>query len=99
MKSLADQAIAWQDDHLVLLDQRKVAQRCAVHPLRILYKKMFHAIKNMVVRGAPAIGVTAAFGVVLAAQAYRYQESVNKLAASNIEARFTTSYCVRDLQQ
>ncbi len=73
MSSLADQAIAWQDNHLVLLDQRKL-------PSDVLFIEchevvdVIHAIKDMVVRGAPAIGVTAAFGVVLAARA-RFKQS------------------------
>ena len=67
MKSLADQAIAWQDDHLVLLDQRVLPNDVQyIHCHNIA--DVIHAIKDMVVRGAPAIGVTAAFGVVLAAR-------------------------------
>lgn len=75
MSSLADQAIAWKDSHLVLLDQRKL-------PNQIEYVDCHHvadvisAIKDMVVRGAPAIGVTAAFGVVLAART-RFKQSSN----------------------
>ncbi|MGH1537878.1 MAG: S-methyl-5-thioribose-1-phosphate isomerase [Gammaproteobacteria bacterium] len=75
MKSLADQAIAWQDDHLVLLDQRKLPNDVQfIHCLEVV--DVVHAIKDMVVRGAPAIGVTAAFGVVLAARA-RYKQSAD----------------------
>jgi len=67
MKSLADSAIAWQDDHLVLLDQRILPNEVEyVHCHNV--HDVFDAIKDMVVRGAPAIGVTAAFGVVLAAK-------------------------------
>lgn len=75
MKSLADQAIAWQDNQLVLLDQRKL-------PNEIQYIKctrveqVTEAITDMVVRGAPAIGVTAAYGVVLAARSC-YENSPN----------------------
>ncbi len=68
MTSLADQAIVWQDDQLVLLDQRKLPNEIQF----IKYSKVEEvatAIKDMVVRGAPAIGVTAAYGVVLAARA------------------------------
>ena len=65
MKSLADRAIEWQEDHLILLDQRKLPKNVQyVHCHNIA--DVIAAIKNMVVRGAPAIGVTAAFGVVLA---------------------------------
>lgn len=74
MTSLADQAIAWQDEHLVLLDQRKLPNDVQyVHCHNVT--DVIHAIKDMVVRGAPAIGVTAAFGVVLATRA-RYKQSV-----------------------
>jgi len=67
MKSLADQAIAWQDNHLILLDQRKLPQDVQyIHCHNT--NDVVNAIKDMVVRGAPAIGVTAAFGVVLAAR-------------------------------
>lgn len=76
MTSLADQAIAWKDNHLVLLDQRKL-------PIDVQYvdcyevKDVILAIRDMVVRGAPAIGVTAAFGVVLAARKHIEQSSSN----------------------
>ena len=73
MSSLADQAITWQDDHLVLLDQRELPSNVAFIDCHEV-ADVIHAIKDMVVRGAPAIGVTAAFGVVLAARV-RYQQS------------------------
>ena len=62
----ADHAIVWRNDRLYLLDQRAL-------PLRESYLELTSAretaaaIRAMVVRGAPAIGVTAAYGVVLAA--------------------------------
>jgi methylthioribose-1-phosphate isomerase len=62
-----DNAAVWHDSRLYLLDQRYLPQRaefirleCAADTAR--------AIRDMVVRGAPAIGVTAAYGVVLAAR-------------------------------
>lgn len=66
-------AIKWQDDHLLLLDQRLLPQQ--VNWLDITStEETVAAIKDMVVRGAPAIGITAAYGVVMAAQA-QYQRS------------------------
>ncbi|HHY14206.1 MAG TPA: S-methyl-5-thioribose-1-phosphate isomerase [Thermoanaerobacterales bacterium] len=56
--------IIWEDGHLKLLDQTKL-------PIEEKYVKCYtyhdtaRAIKNMIVRGAPAIGATAAFGMVL----------------------------------
>lgn len=58
--------IEWRDNALYLLDQRLL-------PFREIYLKLVSAdevadaISNMVVRGAPAIGVTAAYGVAIAA--------------------------------
>ena len=75
MKSLADQAIAWHNDHLILLDQRKLPNEVDYIHCHNL-QDVVYAIKEMVVRGAPAIGVSAAYGVVLLART-RYQESVS----------------------
>jgi len=61
------QAIRWHDDDLQLLDQR-------ILPHQIEYliltsaKDTAKAITDMVVRGAPAIGITAAYGIALAAR-------------------------------
>ncbi len=58
--------IRWQGDRLSLLDQRKL-------PFIVEYMEcrdshaVTQAIRDLVVRGAPAIGISAAFGVVLAA--------------------------------
>jgi methylthioribose-1-phosphate isomerase len=52
----------------VLIDQTKLPNRL-VHVRCSDYKEVADAIKKLVVRGAPAIGVTAAFGFALAAQA------------------------------
>lgn len=66
-------AIEWRDGALHLLDQR-------VLPLERNWlrfnevEEVARAIADMVVRGAPAIGVTAAYGVVLAARS-RYREN------------------------
>lgn len=60
--------IIWHEDHLQLLDQRLL-------PGKMVYRDYDNAagaakaISQMVVRGAPAIGITAAYGVVLAARA------------------------------
>ncbi len=61
-------AVIWQDDVLKLLDQRKLPFDESLLTLETAAETA-QAIKDMVVRGAPAIGVTAAFGVVLAARA------------------------------
>ncbi len=60
-------AIVWVNNELQLLDQRALPQRTEY--LRYQHAAdVARAIKDMVVRGAPAIGITAAFGVALAAR-------------------------------
>lgn len=60
-------AVLWQGDHLRLLDQRRL-------PFEETYvdcasaDDVAGAIRDLVVRGAPAIGIAAAWGVVLAAR-------------------------------
>ena len=66
-------ALEWGDDGLKLLDQRLLPRL----EQWITFSDALgvaQAIRDMVVRGAPAIGIAAAYGVVLAAQ-QRYAES------------------------
>jgi len=59
--------IEWQDDAVVMIDQRKL-------PASEIYvscktaQEVAKAIKTMVIRGAPAIGVAAAMGIALGMQ-------------------------------
>jgi methylthioribose-1-phosphate isomerase len=59
------QAIIWKEDHLLLLDQRRL-------PHEELWLKVSNstevslAISTMVVRGAPAIAISASYGLALA---------------------------------
>ncbi len=62
----ADDAILW-DDTLWLLDQRRLPGEVSFVRCESAADAA-RAIREMVVRGAPAIGITAAFGVVLAAR-------------------------------
>lgn len=61
--------IEFKDDVLYLIDQRKLPITYEIFECRT-YKEVDFAIKDMVVRGAPAIGATAAYGVVLAAKEF-----------------------------
>ena len=60
-------AVQWQGDHLRLLDQRKLPFDEAWIDCSDA-SEVAQAIRDLVVRGAPAIGIAAAWGVVLAAQ-------------------------------
>lgn len=63
------EAIRWENRALYLLDQTRLPG--AEYWLRYTdYREVARAIRSMVVRGAPAIGVTAAYATVLAAREY-----------------------------
>ncbi len=63
----ADSAVVWHQGHLYLLDQRRLPLQAGF--LRLdTGEAVAGAIRDMVVRGAPAIGIAAAFGVVVAAR-------------------------------
>ena len=56
--------IRWTDKGVVLLDQRLLPGE-EVYITYTDYRQLAAAIKDMVIRGAPAIGVTAAMGIAL----------------------------------
>ena len=57
--------IFWEDNQLKMIDQRILPGRFAIISFRN-HVSVARAIKDMVVRGAPAIGAAAAFGLALA---------------------------------
>ncbi len=56
--------VVWQDDHVRLIDQTRLPQDYGVVEIR-RSEDMATAIQTMIVRGAPAIGVAAAYGMYL----------------------------------
>jgi methylthioribose-1-phosphate isomerase len=56
--------IQWKKNRVVMIDQRLLPQREVYRTYRD-YKTVADAIRDMVIRGAPAIGVAAAMGVAL----------------------------------
>jgi len=64
------QAVKWigdVDGFLQLIDQRKLPAECVKLRCRDV-EQLYDAIKTLAVRGAPALGVSAAYGLVLAMQ-------------------------------
>lgn len=59
------QAIIWKEDHLLLLDQRHLPHKEIWVETRTA-AAVAKAISDMVVRGAPAIAISAAYGLALA---------------------------------
>lgn len=56
--------VVWRGDHVELIDQTRLPQQFSVVEIR-RSEDMATAIKTMIVRGAPAIGVAAAYGMYL----------------------------------
>lgn len=59
--------LEWKDNTLILIDQTKLPNKVEFVEVKTL-EDTFVSIRDMIVRGAPAIGVTAAYGVVLSAK-------------------------------
>lgn len=57
-------SIEWSKDKVVMIDQRKLPEE-EVYLQCLEYEQVAEAIEKMVIRGAPAIGVAAGFGVAL----------------------------------
>lgn len=62
------QSVRWESDHLALLDQRLLPGEVVFLQLTTA-EDVWAAIRELKVRGAPAIGISAAFGVVLGVHA------------------------------
>ena len=56
--------IEWKDDHIIMVDQRKLPTEEVYHRLKT-YEDVAKAIEEMIIRGAPAIGIAAAMGIAL----------------------------------
>jgi methylthioribose-1-phosphate isomerase len=74
------QAVKWIggiDGYLELIDQRRLPTEFTKIQCRDV-ETLFEAIKTLAVRGAPAIGVSAAYGLVIALQKLDVNESIEK---------------------
>ncbi len=69
--NLKTMTLEWTGDSLILVDQRKLPHVVEYVECRD-YREVARAIKEMIVRGAPAIGAVAAFGFVLGARQFSH---------------------------
>jgi methylthioribose-1-phosphate isomerase len=75
--------IKWDNGKVIMIDQRKLPGE-EVYVEATDFKQVAEAIETMVIRGAPAIGVAAAFGVALGVMAIGEKK--------NLEERFDQIY-------
>ncbi|MCR4392826.1 MAG: S-methyl-5-thioribose-1-phosphate isomerase, partial [Dehalococcoidales bacterium] len=88
--------LEWRDDKLICLDQTRLPDQEIYLEINS-YQQVIDAIKRLAIRGAPAIGIATAYGIVLGSREIRAQnredflrqlETVMKsLAASRPTAR------------
>lgn len=71
--------IEWDDGVVKMIDQRKLPREFVIVQLTD-YREVAWAIREMVVRGAPAIGAAAAFGLALCAQSSQAKTRAELLA-------------------
>ncbi|ANB55804.1 S-methyl-5-thioribose-1-phosphate isomerase [Anoxybacillus sp. B7M1] len=63
-------SVEWNHTHLTILNQQKLPNKTEYLELKDI-QSVWEAIATLKVRGAPAIGITAAYGLALAAQSYQ----------------------------
>ncbi|MDZ7264607.1 MAG: S-methyl-5-thioribose-1-phosphate isomerase [candidate division KSB1 bacterium] len=78
--------ISWQDGKLVIIDQTRLPVE-EIYVKISDYRDLAQAIQQLKIRGAPAIGIAAAFGVCLGANAietddyHQFKQHVNQVIA------------------
>lgn len=71
--------IEWKDDKIIMIDQRKLPIE-EIYVECLSFEDVAWAIKEMVIRGAPAIGVAAAMGIALGAVKSKKRDRIEFLA-------------------
>ncbi|CAG9620545.1 S-methyl-5-thioribose-1-phosphate isomerase [Sutcliffiella rhizosphaerae] len=69
LSTLLPLSVEWKDNYIKLLNQQKLPQETVFLDLFTI-EEVHDAISSLKVRGAPAIGITAAYGLALAARSY-----------------------------
>ncbi len=89
---MAVKTIEWSDDAVRMIDQRLLPAREVIRTCRD-WRQVAEAIRTMVIRGAPAIGVAAAMGVALGMRGYSGARARRRLAqvASGLRATRPTA--------
>lgn len=84
-------AIERIDDHVRLIDQTKLPGELVYHDIDD-YREMIEAIRRLEVRGAPAIGIAASYGLALAVkQARAFDGATMERLATEIKAARPTA--------
>jgi methylthioribose-1-phosphate isomerase len=94
LESVKILSVKWENESCVFLDQTRLPHETLYQKCSSV-KQVVEAIRNLVVRGAPAIGIAGAYGYVLAAMEVKqsglekFQEPLDLLAAEILSSRPT----------
>lgn len=80
-------SIKWEGKQLIILDQQKLPHEIVYIKLETL-KDVYEAIITLKVRGAPAIGITAAYGLAMEAQNYKTNSMIDFLEILEKDATY-----------
>jgi methylthioribose-1-phosphate isomerase len=90
LTSMVPATLEWRDDELYLLDQTRLP--FAIHSERQAdAQQVWESIKQLKVRGAPAIGVAAAYGLCVAVRAARHGQLADLRAELRRQALYLRS--------
>ena len=78
--------VEWRNGAVVMIDQRLLPTQ-EVYRVYRDYREVARAIKDMVIRGAPAIGVAAAMGIALGVRSVAPRQSAARLRAASATLR------------
>jgi len=88
--------IAWKKEKVLMVDQRRLPFEEIYVECR-KYEEVAESIEKMVIRGAPAIGVAAAYGIALGVRSVRPGEDIEKKFAAILERLNRTRPTARNL--
>src|SRR5439155_794248 len=91
---MAVRTIEWKHDRVIMLDQRMLPHKEIYRGCRN-YQQVAQAIRDMVIRDAPAIGVAAAMGVALGAskaREKRFDREFERICLTLSKTRPTAGY-------
>jgi len=88
--------IAWENEAVVMIDQRQLPQKEVYVRLKSV-EQVARAIENMTIRGAPAIGLAAAYGLALAVRQARAGKNLSQAFEKAYERLWRTRPTARNL--
>jgi len=88
--------ITWENEAVVMIDQRKLPQKEVYLSLKSV-EQVAQAIEKMVIRGAPAIGLAAAYGLALAIYQVKDEKNLDKTFEAAYERLYRTRPTARNL--